>query len=111
MCGVQCDGLDGDNGFEQNYRSVGYGTQCSLAWSYVEERGWSCLEQCMTEIKGQKKKGRLKRTWKKQVEEESMNIRLSMKDAHCRSKWIISVNLITSRLRLIWSPTLLWDIT
>ena len=25
-------------GFECNYRSVGYGKQCSLVWSCVEER-------------------------------------------------------------------------
>ena len=32
-------------GFERNHRSVGYGKQCSLVWSYVEERGWSRLEK------------------------------------------------------------------
>ena len=26
-------------------RSVGYGKQCLLVWSYVEERGWSYLEK------------------------------------------------------------------
>ena len=30
-------------GFDQT-RSVGYGKQCLLVWSCVEERGWSCLE-------------------------------------------------------------------
>ena len=30
--------------FERNRASVGYGEQCSLARSCVEERGWSCQE-------------------------------------------------------------------
>ena len=32
-------------GFEGNNRSVGYGKQCSLVWSCVEERGWSLLKK------------------------------------------------------------------
>ena len=35
---------------------------------------------------GQRKKGRLKRTWKKQVDEESVKIDLSREDVLCRSK-------------------------
>ena len=35
------------------------------------------------EVEGQRKRGRLKRTWKKQVEEESMKIGLRTKDALC----------------------------
>ena len=38
------------------------------------------------EVEGQRKKGRPKRTWKKQVEEESVKIGLRMVDALCRSK-------------------------
>ena len=30
---------------ELNHRSVGYGKQCSLLWSCVEERRWSRLEK------------------------------------------------------------------
>ena len=30
---------------EGNYRSIGYGKQCSLEWSCVEEREWSCVEE------------------------------------------------------------------
>ena len=35
---------------------------------------------------GQRKKGRLKRTWKKQVEEESVKIGFRQEGAFCRSK-------------------------
>ena len=31
--------------FELSHRSVAYGKQCLLVWSYVEERGWSCLRK------------------------------------------------------------------
>ena len=38
------------------------------------------------EIEGQRKKRRLKKTWKMLVEEESMKVGLRMEDALCRSK-------------------------
>ena len=37
--------------------------------------------------------------WEKQVEEESMKVGLRMKDALCRSKWIVGVNKIAAGLR------------
>ena len=33
-----------DVGFEWNHGSVDDGRQCSLIWSFIEERGWSCFE-------------------------------------------------------------------
>ena len=47
MCGVQLKDRKRSTdlmfmlGFEGNYGSVGYGAQCSLVWSCVEERGLS----------------------------------------------------------------------
>ena len=38
------------------------------------------------EVESQKKKRRPKRTWKKQVEEESVKVGLKREDALCRSK-------------------------
>ena len=43
------------------------------------------------EVEGQRKKWRPKRTWKRQVDEESVKIGLRRKDAICRSKWSDSV--------------------
>ena len=63
------------------------------------------------EAEGQGKKGRLKWTWKKQVEEESVKVALSRKDALCRSKWSVGVNLIATRLRQIQPPSLVADTT
>ena len=39
------------------------------------------------EAYGRRKKGRLKRTWPKLVEEESVKVGLRMEDALYRSKW------------------------
>ena len=50
-------------------------------------------------VEGQRKKHRLKRTWKKQVEEESVKVGLRREDALCRSKWIVGINLIAAGLR------------
>ena len=51
------------------------------------------------EVEGQRKKGRSKRTWKKQVEEECMKVGLRRKDALCRSMWSVGVNKIAAGLR------------
>ena len=51
------------------------------------------------EVKGQRKKGRLKRTWKKEVEEESVKVGLRREDALCRSKWSADVNRIAAGWR------------
>ena len=45
---------------------------------------------------GQRKKGRPKRTWKKQAEEESMKIGLRRKDALCHSMWSVGINKTTA---------------
>ena len=51
------------------------------------------------EFEGQRKKGRPKRMWKKQVKEESMNVSLRREDALCRSKWSVGINKIAVWLR------------
>ena len=45
------------------------------------------------------KNGRLKRTWKKHVEDENVNVGLRKVDALCQSKWSVGVNLIAAWLR------------
>ena len=51
------------------------------------------------EVEDQRKKGRLKRPWKKQVEEESVKVGLRKEDALCRSMWSVGVNQIAAELR------------
>ena len=63
------------------------------------------------EVECQRKKARPKRTWKKHVDEESVKVGLRMRDALCRSKWSVGVNLIAAGLGLIWPPPLVGDTT
>ena len=51
------------------------------------------------EFEGQRKNGRLKRTWIKQLEEESVKVGLRREDALCWSKWSVGVNQIAAGLR------------
>ena len=44
-------------------------------------------------------KTRRRRTWKKQVEEESVKVDLRREDALCRSKWSVGINQIAVGLR------------
>ena len=78
--------------------------------SCVEARGWSCVEKALYfEVEGQRKKGKQKRTLKKQVEEESVKVGLRMEDAICRSKWSAGANQIAAGLRRIWPLSLVGD--
>ena len=51
------------------------------------------------EVEGHRKKGRPKRTWNKQTEEESLKIGLRWDVALCRSKWSVVVNQVAAGLR------------
>ena len=51
------------------------------------------------EAEGQRKKRNLKRTWKKQVVEESEKVGLRMEDAICRSKSSVGANQVAVGLR------------
>ena len=51
------------------------------------------------DFEGQRKEGKSKRTWQKQVEEESVKVGLRKEDVLCRSKWSVGVNQIAIRLR------------
>ena len=51
------------------------------------------------EVKGHMKKGRPRRTWKRQVEEESVKVGLRREDALCRSNWSVGINPIATGLR------------
>ena len=63
------------------------------------------------EVEGQRKNGRPKRTWKKQVEEESVKVDLRREDVPCWSKWSVGVDQIAVGLRWIWPPSLVGDAT
>ena len=46
------------------------------------------------------------KTWKKQVQEESVKVGLIREDILCQSKWNVGVIQIAAGLRRIWSPSL-----
>ena len=60
-------------------------------------------------VEGRRKRGRPKRTWRKQVKEERLKARLNLKDVHNRTKWIERVRAIS--MRSIRPPPLNGDYT
>ena len=71
-----------------------------MAWLCVEEKGWSHLEKGIDfEVEGKREKGRVKRTRKNQVKEESVKVGLRREDALQHSKWNVSVNKIAAGWR------------
>ena len=50
------------------------------------------------EVEGQGQKKRLKRKWKKQVEEESVEVGLSREDELCWSDWSVGIRQIVTGL-------------
>ena len=50
-------------------------------------------------MKGKRKRGRPKKTWKKQVEKESKSVGLEKKDAMNRARWRVGVRKIAVKVR------------
>ena len=50
------------------------------------------------EVKGKRKRGRSKKTWKTQVEKESKSVALEKEDALNRSRWRVEVEEIAIRI-------------
>ena len=59
----------------------------------------------------QRMKGRLRRTWRKQVEEESVRVSLRREDALCQSRWSVGVNQIAAGWRSFWPPSIVGNTT
>ena len=66
---------------------------------YWREDGHVLRRALNFEVEGQRKNGRLKRTWKKQVDVESVKICMRWKGVLCRSKWSVDINQIAVWLR------------
>ena len=54
------------------------------------------------EVTGKRKRGRPKKTWKKQVEEETEKVGLKKEDALNRAKWRDGVQVTAEGMRRIW---------
>ena len=93
-------GFDVHVGLQGNYRSISYGKQCWWYGYVLRREDGHVLRRALDfEVEGQRKKWKLNRTWKRQVEEESMKVGLRREDALCRSKWSVGVNKIASGRR------------
>ena len=52
-----------------------------MVWACVEEGWWACFEKNIEfKVKGKRKRGRPKKTWKTQVEKESKSVGLEKED-------------------------------
>ena len=64
-------------------------------WKCAEEDDDRVLRVALDlEVSGKRKRGRQKKTWKKQVEEETEKIGLKKEDALNRAKWRDGVQVI-----------------
>ena len=84
---------------------------CLYGHVLMREDGLVLRRALDSKIEGQRKNGRPKRKWEKQVDEESLKIGLRRKDALCRSRWSVGVDQIAAGLRSIWPPLLVLDPT
>ena len=50
------------------------------------------------EVKGKRKRGRLRKTWKMQVEKESRNVGLKKEDVLNQARWRVGVGEIAARV-------------
>ena len=57
------------------------------------------LRKFLSAVDYQRKKGRLKRTWKNRIEGECVKVGLRRDEEPCRSTWSVGVNLIAVGLR------------
>ena len=56
------------------------------------------------EVKGKRKRGRPKKTWKTQVKKENKSVGLEKKDAMNRARWRVGVGEIAPKVGLIRPP-------
>ena len=86
--GVKEDrGTDGDVGIEGNSGSDGKGN--GVRWY-----GQVLRKALEFEVRGKRKRGRPKKTWKTQVEKQSKSVGLEKKDAMNRARWRVGVRKI-----------------
>ena len=73
-------------------------TNSVFVWAFVED---GHVLRSALEFEDQRKKGRLSKTLRRQVEEGSIEVGLSMEDALCSSKLVFCHSSNSTRLRCI----------
>ena len=93
-------GPDGDVGIERNSGSDQMAKANGARW-YVHvlrrDDGHILRKALEFEVKGKRKRGRSKKTWKTQVEKESKSVDLEKKDAMNRARWRVGVREIADK--------------
>ena len=93
----------GDVGIEGNSGSDGKGEWSEMvqAWLVLRRDDGHVLRKHyrLFEVKGKRKWGWPKKTWKMQVEKESKSVSLEKKDAMNRARWRVGVEEIAFRVR------------
>ena len=54
------------------------------------------MEYGRVEVEGERKRGRLRRTWERKVEEGRVTVGVGREDVLCRLKWSVGVNQIAA---------------
>ena len=88
-----------DVGIEGNSCSDGKGKWSEMVRACVEKGYGHVLRKALKfEVKGKRKRGRPKKTWKTQVEKESESVGLEKEDAMNQARWRVGVGEIAVRV-------------
>ena len=118
MCGVQLTHIKGSKylmfmlGLNETIDQLAIAN--SVRWYGHVLRRWDghVLRRALDfDVDGQRRKGRLKRTWRMLVEEESLKVGSRREDVLCRSKWSVGVNQNAAMSRLIMTASVVGGIT
>ena len=89
---------NGDVEIEGNSGSDGKGKWSEMVWVCVEDDGYVMRKMLEFEVKGKKKQGQPKKTWKTQVEKESKSVGVEKEDALNRARSRVGVGEIAVRV-------------
>ena len=77
-----------------------------MVWTCIRREDDNILKKAMMmEVNGQRKRGRPKITWKRQVEESVKKVGLKIEEAADRTRWREGVRAIAEGMRCIRPPS------
>ena len=92
-------GPGGDVGIEGNSGSDGKDEWSEMDGHVLRRDDGHILRKALEfKMMGKRKRGRLKKTWKTQVEKESKSVGLEKKDATNRARWRVGVGKIAAKV-------------
>ena len=102
-------GPDGDVRIEGNSSSDGKGEWSEIVRACVEDDGHVLRKALEFEVRGKRKRGQPKKTWKMQVEKERKSVGWEKKDAINRVRWRVAVIEIAAGVNS--ATPIYWDKT